>query len=957
MTFLKYVAEDLYNRYGNDMSNIVVIFPNRRASLFLNKELVSLASPIWVPQYTTISDLFASQSKLFVADQLKLICELYKAFVTVTKTEETLDNFFGWGQTMLSDFDDIDKSMCDAKALFSNLSALEEMTDDSYLTEKQRKTLERFFSTFRERKKDGLKERFINLWDAMAATYDTFRNNLKAQQLAYEGMMYREVAESEEISFDAQCYAFVGFNALTEVERRVFKNIKKTGRALFYWDYDTAYMPDIANDEQEYTDSPGIFIRRYLSDFPNALNKNDEIFSCLNKEKYIKFVSATTETIQAEYIPLWLKENNRIKAAHKTAIVMCDETLLPSVILNLPEEADKLNVTLGFPLGNTPVFSLIHNLADLYLFGTDAQHKRLKLRYVNKVLLHPYSKYISPESNSLCQYLNSHGIFFPKPEDLSRDDNLTMLFGINTASDENNGSGQETEQILIWMINIIKIIATSGVTEQMFQESVFRTYLVLNRLLTLYHNGDLSVTPITLVRLINNIMKSTTIPFHGEPAEGIQIMGVLETRNIDFQHLLILSCNDKKMPKGVDAQTFIPQLLRKAFNLTTTERRTAIYSYYFNSMMQRCQDITICYNNSTEGSNTGEMSRYMLQTLVDYPEKVEQYTLSSNLTMVRTMKEPIRKDSDMLERQSSRSYLSPTAINRYIACQKKFFYSNIAGIREEDNMEDDKPDARMFGNIFHLAAQMMYEELLPNGILTEEIIKNAIKDKQGLEEIVDRAFDKELYNDNEGKRHHVVSGINLLNKEIIVTYLKQLLEADLRVAPLEVKGHEKDVFNIMSVNGKNIKVGGRIDRIDIINGNQMRVVDYKTGKGEAKPQDSIDDIFDKEKIKKNHSDYFLQAMLYSIILSEDKTHNPHHLPVSPALHFIQNSANKDYVSTLKLCKEYVTDVAAYKDEFMPHIQEILAEIFDASIPFSPTEDPKTCEYCEYQNLCQSQRER
>ena len=598
-TFLEHVAADLLKKYGNDMAHIAVVFPNKRAALFLNQALARLADgPVWSPAYITISDFFRQHSELTIADPIKSICDLYKSYIEVTgNTNETLDHFYGWGQLLLADFDDIDKNMANAEMVFSNISNLKELDDISYLTDEQKVELRRFFANFDDNP-EGIRERFITLWNKLNDIYNDFKQRLKYQKLAYEGMLYRDVVEKTKIEAQYECYVFVGFNVLQKVEQLLFKRFLKEEKASFYWDYDRYYMKP--------TNEAGNYICRWLDKFPNALpNDSDELYDNLGKEKDINIISAPTENLQARYITEWLRKNERYKDGKRTAIVLCDEHLLQTVIHCIPDEVETLNVTTGYPLQQTPIASMVTQLWALQTEGYSVQEQSYRLHYVNRVLRHPYGKYLTPKVAEIIERLNSERQFYVKPKEGS-------IF-------EYHPSDKQNLQVLVnWLAETIRFIGVNGAADKdpLFEESVFRMYTLLTRLSDLMINGDLDADKIIFRRLLTQLIAATSIPFHGEPARGVQVMGVLETRNLDFDHVLVLSCNEGNMPKGIDDASFIPHLIRKAYELTTIDNKVSIYSYYFHSLIQRAKDVTFLYNNSTQGSHTGEMSRVILQFMV-----------------------------------------------------------------------------------------------------------------------------------------------------------------------------------------------------------------------------------------------------------------------------------------------------------------------------------------------------
>lgn len=967
-SFLHYVAKYIFHHYGNDLAHVAVVFPNKRAALFLNEELRNIATrPIWSPAYVTISDLFRSYSPLTVADPITSVVELYNSYVSITGRAETLDHFFGWGQLLLADFDDIDKNMASADDVFRNLRDLHEMDSISYLTQEQKALLKRFFSNFVD-DDSVLQQRFLYLWSNMKAIYDDFRTHLRSKSLAYEGMLYRDVAEKQVIDLEYKHYVFVGFNVLQKVEQQLFRKIKEEGKADFFWDYDEYYL---------YNKEAGTYIKQYLTPFPNALeNHADDIYNRFADPKEINLVSASTDDIQCRYISTWLSENNRYKAGNRTAIVLCNENLLQTAIHCIPKEmgdGDKLkvNITTGFPLSLTPIASLVEQLLVLQTEGYAQRQQGYRLHYVKSILRHPHIAYITPLASTLMETLISHRVFYAGKADLCLDEGLALLF-THYGNELNIDKWNST--ILEWLMEIVKLVAmrSQETADNLFGESAFRMYTLLNKLHTmLIPDADssdalLHIDKITLLRLIHQLIGTTSVPFHGEPAIGIQLMGVLETRNLDFDHLLILSCNEGFMPKGVDDSSFLPHAIRKAFSLTTIDNKVAIYSYYFYSMIQRAKDVTIVYNSSTQGMSTGEMSRFMLQLLVESKQNIHQWSLSTSQAPTTAAPQPIAKDESVMQRLNAFTELSPTAINRYIRCQLAFYYCYIAGLKEPDETDDDDVDNRLFGNIFHRAAQLMYEQLLPQGIIGLKDIERAMKSNStpivdglgrahSISAIISQAFAEEFFKLPKGtQKHPPLNGLQLINEHVLERYLLLLLENDKRLIPFQIMGQEEKVSTVRTIGERKITIGGRIDRLDRIcqNGvNRLRVVDYKTGSKQAGAIADIGAIFNADNIRKSHTDYILQAMLYALITSGDAEHNPDKLKVSPNLLFIQHAKAKDYNPAIVINSEPVTDVEPYREDFHTGLTQVLTSIFSKDIPFAPTVNTDFCTTCPYKQLC------
>ena len=998
-TFLEYVAEDIIGKYGTDLSRIAVVFPNKRAALFLNEHLARIAGqPVWSPAYITISDLFRQHTDLKPADPIKLICDIHKSFTKCTGIDETLDHFYGWGQLLLADFDDIDKNMADADSIFCNLKDIHELDDISYLDDEQKEMLARFFANFSDDIDSELKKRFLSLWSHFGDIYHDYNRRLTEQGIGYEGAIYRKVASEETLHLKYDKYLFVGFNLLQKVERVLFSRLMKEGKAKFYWDFDEYYMSStIGNEEcgmrnEELSATPmknssmnnslntphstfhtphstsaqptiqhsTFNIQHSTLDFPNELDNTDpDIYANMRRPKHIRFISSPTENAQARFAANWLLENHRYRAGRKTAVVMCDESILLPLMHSLPPEADKVNITSGFPLAMTPVASLVMLLFDLYTLGLRKKGTALNPHYLKKLMAHPYARHLQEV------HLSPLG-FCRLPEQEVHQPNSTL---------DNSSSAQPTIQhstfntqhsILHHIATLIKQvgIATKPEGDALTQESVFRMFTILNRLATLADSGDLLVDNTTLRRLVSQLVSSSSIPFHGEPVVGVQIMGVLETRNIDFDHLLLLSCNEGNMPKGVNDSSFIPYTIRKAHHLTTIDNKLALYSYYFHRLLQRAGDITIAYNNSTDNGHTGEMSRFMLQLLVESGQKIDHYSLTAKNHPTPLMPKPIQKDEATLSKLQEITRLSPSALNTYIRCPLAFYYQYIAHI-QEPHPDPETIDNRMFGNIFHRAAYLIYKDITDRSPLIEKAhIQAYLSNRTLLANAVDRAFQAEQCTPN--------NGLQIINREVIIQYITKLLKIDQQLCPFSILAMEEEAkvytqlsFTIPSggalvssapTKQYNLTIGGIIDRLDAVTDKQtgkprIRVVDYKTGNQPSSPIKNIDEIFDPNNIRSKHSNYYLQAILYSLIVSRSERWNPANHPVSPALLFIKQAPANHYDPTLHIDKHPISDVTVYEEEFLTKLKHTLADIYSPDTPFTPTDDRKKCELCPYRMLC------
>ena len=974
-TFLEYVAEDIISKYGTDLSRIAVVFPNKRAALFLNEHLARIAGqPVWSPAYITISDLFRQHTDLKTADPIKLICDIHKSFTKCTGIDETLDHFYGWGQLLLADFDDIDKNMADADSIFCNLKDIHELDDISYLNNEQKEMLARFFANFSDDIDSELKKRFLSLWSHFGDIYHDYNRRLTEQGIGYEGAIYRKVVSEETLQMKYDKYLFVGFNLMQKVERVLFSRLMKEGKAKFYWDFDEYYMPSpshhlttspsqqlsggalVSNAPTNLTTSPSQHLN--ISDFPNELDNTDrDIYANMRRPKRIRFISSPTENAQARFASNWLLENERYKAGRKTAVVMCDESILLPIMHSLPPEADKVNITSGFPLAMTPVASLVMLLFDLYTLGLRKKGTAFNPHYLKKLMAHPYARHLQEMHLKEMNDVHLKGV------------HLSPLGFCRLPEQEvhqPNSPSQHltTSTILHHIASLIKQvgIATKPEGDALTQESVFRMFTILNRLATLADSGDLLVDNTTLRRLVSQLVGAASIPFHGEPVIGVQIMGVLETRNIDFDNVLLLSCNEGNMPKGVNDSSFIPYSIRKTHGLTTIDNKVAIYSYYFHRLLQRAGDITIAYNNSTDNGHTGEMSRFMLQLLVESGQKIDHYSLTAKNQPTPLMPKPIEKDETALSKLEEMSRLSPSAINTYIRCKLAFYYQYIAHIKEPES-DPETIDNRMFGNIFHRAAYLIYKDISDHSPVIEKAhIQAYLSNRTLLASVVDRAFEEEECKTN--------NGLQIINREVIIQYITKLLKIDQQLCPFSILAMEEEakVYTSLSFttppshhlttspSHHHLTIGGIIDRLDVVTDKQtgkrrIRVVDYKTGNKPSSAIKSIEEVFDPKNIASKHSNYFLQAILYSLIVSRSKEWNGANDTVSPALLFIKQATTNDYDPTLCIDKHPISDVTVYEEEFLTKLKETVADMYSPDAAFTPTDDRKKCELCPYRMLC------
>ena len=817
--------------------------------------------------------------------------------------------------------------------------------DYEFLDEEQEEAIRQFFQNFSIERRTELKEKFISLWDKLGIIYHRYRENLAELSIAYEGMLYRNVIEqldTDRLKYDK--YVFVGFNVLNKVEKEFFQKLQKAGKAMFYWDYDLFYTQRISKHEA------GEFIKRNLIDFPNELPES--YFDIFRKPKKIRYISASTENAQARFL---FSQTAQMGSEKENAIVLCNEALLLPVLHSIPQDVQNVNITMGFPLAQTPVYSFINAAMELQTNGYRPDTGRFTYEAVSKILKHPYTRQLSDHATRLERVLTKTNRFYPLPSELKKDDFLTILF-----TPQSN-----IRELCDYLLRLIKSISIlyrkegeyDDIFNQLYRESIFQSHLKINRLYSLIESGELSVRTDTLKRLITKVLTASNIPFHGEPAIGLQIMGVLETRNLDFRNLIMLSLNEGQLPKAGGESSFIPYNLRKAFGMTTIEHKNAVYAYYFYRLIQRAENITLLYNTSSDGLNRGEESRFMLQLLVEGPHEITREYLEAGQSPQNTLEIQIEKTPEILRRlyraydtaQPESVILSPSALNTYLDCRLRFYYRYVAGLKTPDEVSAEI-DSALFGTIFHLSAQLAYTDLTANGkMIQREDLERLLRDEIKLQGYVDQAFKQKLFKVAPEEKPEY-NGVQLINSKVIVSYLKQLLRNDLQYTPFEMVAMEKKVSEKITIQTAlgplTLRLGGTIDRMDAKEGT-LRIVDYKTG-GSPKIPANIEQLFTPSETRPN---YIFQTFLYAAIMSRKQP-----LMVAPALLYIHRAASESYSPVIEMGeprnpKIPVNNFAFFEDEFRERLQALLEEIFDEKEPFTQTEDIKKCAYCDFKAIC------
>lgn len=977
-SFLQLTAEDLYARFGDQLSEVAVVFPNNRARLFFSEHLFKAAGkPVWSPAFITISDLFRGQSDLKPYDTLGVVGLLHDIYLKVSGKEESFDEFYHWGEILLSDFDDVDKNLADAGQLFQNIREQAEYTDTlEHLSDEQVESIRLFFKNFNPDRKTELKERFLENWNILYEVYTDLNNLLLAKGLAYEGMLHRRVTEKLRANgpqgFPFATYAFVGFNVLNECEKLLFSLLHKAGKALFYWDYDLFYLQNPKHEA-------GRFMRQNLEQFPNCLDKNQ--FNLLNTTpKDIRFISASTENAGARFLPTWiaqLQEQNNFKP-EETAVVLCNEGLLLPVLHSVPDDIRELNVTMGFPLEQTPICNLVNQIAALHADGfLPGSTPRYNHRWVLPILQHPLIRQMSEQADPLEQELKKSNSFRPTVLELCQGNLLKTIFS----------PAQTPAELTTCLLSTFTQLLPaepddSDAYDPLHAEALFRCHNLTSRLADLLADNlsDLSIQ--TFRKLLQQVLSRASIPFSGEPVRGLQIMGLLETRNLDFKNVLMLSVNEGMLPKGSSDTSFIPYNLRKAFGLTTMEHKDSIFAYYFFRLFQRAEHISLVYNTATEGLNRGEMSRFMLQLLMESQHTVTRFNLTSGIELTAARTLSISKTPEILDSLKKRYVeegarpLSPTALNNLLECPLRFYFQYVAGLKGPDEVSEEI-DGAMLGNFFHHSAEFIYLSILLRkaarpfdqntvlaamesksvnaelqagtlrGIIDTADLDPWLKNVHSIEQVVDLFFRKDFFKLKEHQETPEYNGEQLVRRSIVTGFLKTLLKIDQERAPFELLGLELNVTGaIEGREGTAVRFGGTIDRLDRKDG-ITRILDYKTG-GNAKTPSEVDDLFSEEPERASH---IFQIFLYSSILQGQFPE----IPICPELFYVHKAAASDFDSAIVFSnnrsKLKVTEFKPFEENFKTNLNNLIINLFNPEIPFTQTPHPEKCAYCDYKKLC------
>ena len=953
--FLHGVARTLYDCYGDELSSMSLVFPNRRSRLFFVDELSAIVrKPVWEPHYVSIDEMMENISGLHPVDRVRAIAELYDIYSQYHS--ETFDTFYFWGEMLLNDFDAIDKYMIDAEMLFSNIRDLRNIEDDfAYLTENQRNIISRFWNTFGlETDYSRQKRDFISIWRTLAEIYRRFREKLLGMGCGYVGMIHRMAAEKikrgETIPWEKH-FAIVGFNALSECEKVLFSWLDNTTHVDFFWDYDDYY---VNNTQQE----AGLFIRDNIARF-KPMTRFDLPTNTFIGNKTISAVSVASDSLQCKYASVFLNDLYRRtgkRPGKETAIVLTDERLLVPLLYSMPECVDKFNVTMGYPLRQSLAYSFVERLM---ILRSHAREKRGGFVFyhndVTGLLTHPYvrTRYGNRTDDLIKEIVNKSLVYVPKSMFDADEGLIGKIFRVY----------DHWTDFLHYLFEVIEEVADRPVEKENIRDGKIHSEffnVITEHLRKLYNsliNCDKDIDILTFTSLIRRSLQPIRIPYKGEPLEGVQIMGILETRNLDFENILILSMNDDSFPGNpAGTSSFIPYSLRVGYGLPTRQDHDGVYAYYFYRLLQRARRVDLVYNSKSDENSSGEQSRYIYQLEYESPHKVIRREAGIDVNLSGTRPIEVPKDKEVMRRLhdytvSGTKRLTPTSFYAYLECPLKFYFMTILGLRREESLAEEI-DLPMFGTILHRAMELLYTPLIGMSEPQKQIL--ALIGTDRVRECVVQAVNEEIFN-GERVAPEEYEGDLYLASETVCRYINDaVLPYDAHIEGFRILYLEKEIG--CRVNWApdgpeyDVRFGGKADRIDLLDNGRIRIVDYKTG-SPHRDYAGVAALFSHHPKERKAAP--LQTLLYSMMVDrmqgngEIEGHG-----ARPALYYVRSMNKQGYSSLLNdTTIGELDDYTSCKEIFESLLNTCLAELFDSSQPFRQCDSDIVCQYCDFADIC------
>jgi len=966
-SFLDETAEDLVTRFGSKLKGIEIIYPNKRTGFHLKSALgKAVGKTIWSPKAFTIQQYISQLSKMHTIDKLSLLFELYDSFKQIDRDfSYDFDSFHKLGEIILSDFNEIDNYLVEAKQIFTNIKNLHEI-DQKYggLEEKQLKIIKQYWQNFSIEDKSREKELFLQLWNILPDVYEHFTKKLLLKSKGYEGLIYKHLYRllaQNQINDSDNIKVFIGFNALNMAQKKLFKYLKSKGKAIFYWDNDSYYHN---NPIQE----AGDFLRKNYEILEENSKTVPNNFKTFNKT--LKLIGIPGNIGQAKAIPELLKDfsntEGKLVKPEKTVIVLPDENMLFPVLHSVPDFVKKLNITMGYPLKNTALYSLLVYFLRIQDTINNKQNEKISIYHkeVLAVLNHPFIKPLYPqEVEDLTSQITNQQIVYVNNE-LLVSEKLAIFETIFTPVASGNAEDSTTK-----MLNLLFQLFTSRperLTDEksIEDEYIYHTYLSIKRLHEILQqekkNLELSFT--VVFQFIRQVLSNVRIPFESESTDGLQVMGLIETRNIDFENVIILNANEGVLPSLGRPPSLISESLRHAFDLPVLKYQDAIFAYFFYRLLQRAKNIRIVYDNLGSNNRSGELSRFIYQLELESGFKIEKLQLNQQLKLSDNQNITIKKTEDIITKLKdyvvhqgfSKRQFTATSLDTYLNCSLQFYLKYIASLHEPDKVEEEFSQLEM-GIIIHLVMELFYKDIIgKNGKRTIEKI-DLEKTDEKLEYYLDKAFRQHLGIGDKSSFEY--TGNLLIIKEVIKKYLNYIISYDRHRTPFDIQQLEDaESFRLalqIELNGKTFETGlkGIIDRIDKKD-NHLHVIDYKTGKAD-KEFKNMEELFLTDSAKRKRA--VLQVFLYGLLVKNSPELSKQ--MINPGIYDIKNMYKKDFSPSI------VVRNGREKNELAPHdynslisdfkrqLSSLISDIFNPSLTFAQTEHADNCNYCSYKAIC------
>ncbi len=938
MPFLKETAEEIWRRHGKIFHELAIVFPNKRQAGYFQDYLVREATPpFFLPEMLTIEELVARSSHRAIADPVTQTVYLCRAFEKLAKQHEDIhysgmEAFFPIAETIVNDFREIDSYFLDINLVCDNLRELE-MIDSRFdvLTEEQKDFLRGFWSGLPDR--GEVQKRFLELWERLPEVYREFHGMLEAQGLTTIGMCYRKIALNEadhpEFIRDWQHLAFVGFNAFNRAEETFLKRWQEEGRISFWMDVDRRYLDDPLQES-------GFFLRRNLHQlgFKNEWPPRD--YSVHNKPS-IHLVAAQGNLGQAQTVEKWWEEEGSKVA--KPAIILADESLLMPVLQSLPEGLPELNITMGLPLAGGQVDSLAQLFLEIHLHpATD--HGKRPYHLVKKWLESPFCDLSPSDIARNHEKLKKEYLLHVPFLMLQKWSTLTqlMFMPLKTAAE----SFDRLQELLESGMKIKRLQQ-----DEMATASITAGWQLMEQLKTLFRDLQLPDDLHLLSFITKRQFAGISIPIQANKNSGIQLMGLLESRGLDFDAILLLGAHEGSLPRIRAPKSFLPVNIRRAFGLPVPEHQDAIFAYVFYRLLHRSQSLRAVFNALITDNSNGEISRFLQQLEFETDWAFTRENLGMDIRSHDPKNLIVRKDEAIMRKMfASIKNISPTAIRSYVHCRMQFYFRYVAGLKPVETLEEGV-QASSVGKVVHLLMEMLYKEALSDGgAVNIEIIDNM---RKRVPHLIDLAFQQTWY---EKPLEHPMeySGELLVVKAVVEKLVKMLLDIDAKYAPFQVISLEQKFEVTFRAFKQKINLSGFVDRVDLKDG-VYRMVDYKTGGDKPAFMGGLQGLLEPHGDKQNGS--ALQTLIYAWIFREN---NPAYQSFEPALLGVRNLQTRDASMQLKdnmnnavVSAENIHD---YLDELEELLAGIFAEIFSENIPFTQVDDWNKCTYCDYIGICQ-----